>query len=171
MVNIWAAIAVAMLSSFSALVATYLNNKSTENRLKTQAELDLFKERDKLRLVKCEELYLALVKWKMTIFKIHLDWISLVDGDIDLKTLLQKAPEIDDIHSLQTSLGVYFPSLKDAFAECREKLKPANKIFFALKDGKEIEKKASRLIILDSGHEFDKSVDELLDKISEIAKF
>lgn len=171
MVNIWVTVLVAVLSSFSALAATYLNNRSTENRLKAQAEIDLFKEKNKLRLVKCEEIYLALVKWKIIIYKIHLDWISVVDGDMDLQFLAQKASEIDDIHNLQTSLGVYFPSLKDDFALCREQLKPANKVFFDLKDGKTLEKKESRLIILEAGHQFDKSVDELLDKISEIAKF
>lgn len=171
MISIGVTILVAVLSSFSALAATYLNNKSNEARLTKQAELDRYKDREKLRLEKCEYLYLELVKWKNFIFSLHMDWILLVDGYLTLSELNAKISKDKNIHELQASLGVYFPTLKKDFLYCQEQLKPANAVLFDIRDGKKINKEASRVIILDSGAKFDNAVDNLLKKLSAIANF
>jgi hypothetical protein len=164
-------ILVAFISSFSILVANYINNKSNENRIKIQAELDRNKEREKIRLAKCEEIYLNLVKWQKFIFSLHMDWISLMDGHATLEELDKKESKNCDVNALQASLGVYFPNLKHDFKACQVKLQPANKVYFDIREGKKFDRVRTRNIILESGTNFDNAVDELLLKLSAVADF
>ncbi|HDL7413959.1 TPA: hypothetical protein PXN46_001008 [Yersinia enterocolitica] len=164
----------AVLSSFSALVATYLNNSSNAKRLKIQSDLEKDKNRENLRLLKCEELYLTILKWKSNVFKIHMDWVSFVDGNIDRNELIKKIDTLDitnEILNLHVTIGVYFPSLKADFASCQDKLKPANKVYFSAQKNEISDKRKAKSIIINASKEFENNVDELLSKISSIANF
>ncbi len=170
--SIWATILVAVISSASALIAVFLSNIANEKRLITQAQLERDRDIEKLKLQKAEELYLSLTQLKLTVFKCHMDWVSLAKREISFSELAEKTNKLygeNSISTLQAKLGIYFPSLLNEFEIKRELLKPANDSYFRLAKG-EVETESERQkivqIILNSGTRFDKAIDELLIKLS-----
>lgn len=172
MISIWATILVAVLSSASALIAGFMSNRSNENRLKIQAELDRKKEFQKIRLQKSEELYFALSKYKHTIFKNHMDWVALAKDETNLNRVMDRAEEHSsgvDMFAVTAIMGIYFPSLLSRYQAARELLKPANSFYLGMVNGKinaNDDKRPYVNVILESGRKFDAAIDELLIELS-----
>lgn len=172
--SIWGTLAVAVISSGSALLAGYLTNKSNENRISKQIQLEKQRELQKTKLLKSEEIYTALHKFKIMAFKVQMDWIALAKEEITITELNKKSAErdVEDTAFLHAKLGIYFPELLDGFEKARDLHKPANDCYFKMTRGKGVSKeiKLSYVkIILDAGSKFDKEIDKLLKRLSEEA--
>lgn len=172
MISIWATIIVAVLSSSSALIAGFMSNRSNENRLKIQAELDRVKEFQKIRLQKAEELYIALGKYKNTIFNNHMDWVALAKDETDLNKVMNRSGEHSlgvDMSAVYAIMGIYFPNLLVRFDASRELLKPANSFYLDMVHGRihpNDDKRGHVNVILESGRLFDAAIDDLLIELS-----
>ncbi|WP_312041196.1 hypothetical protein [Pantoea eucalypti] len=174
MVSIWVTIIVALISSFSALVASYITNKASEKRLEIQADLDIKKEKERLKIEKCERLYLALLKWQSTIFSVHMNYIMLIDGSMVLSELNKRNNELhneDDWLAVQSTSGIYFPDLFKKITKCRGLLKPANDAFFKAKSGRVDDKIKLKNDVLRSGEEFDIELNKILLELSGKVEF
>lgn len=169
--SIWGTLAVATISSGSALLAGYLTNRSNEKRLSKQIELERQKELDKTKLIKAEELYSELLKFKTMAVKTHLQWVGLARGEVSLEDLIKGASEINqgDPTLLEAKLGIYFPELLEKFEGSRDKLNPANDCYFKMTRGTAITKEVKLSYvqtIIRSSQKFDVAIDELLKDLS-----
>ncbi|NNS05804.1 hypothetical protein [Erwinia sp. JH02] len=172
MISIWSTLLVALLSSGSALIGGLMTNRATEKRLEIQSKLESKREGYRNKLIKAEEVYASILKFKLMVFKIHMDWVAVSKGNLSLNEMNKRALEHSEEHDaimLNSMLGIYFPELQKEFNESRELLKPANQCFFKLKDVTSLsnEEKSNFVnIILDAGSKFDKSIDNILLELS-----
>lgn len=169
--NILGTLAVAIISSGSALLAGYLTNRAAEKRQDKQIELEKQRELQKTKLLKAEEIYSALHKYKMMAFTVQMDWVSLAREEITLSEMNKKAAERknEDPAFLHAKLGIYFPDLLEGFEKAREMLKPANDCYFKMIRGNALSKEVKQSYvntILNSGVKFDSEIDKILKRLS-----
>lgn len=171
MVNLWTLL-LALVPAASALIAAFMTNKATERRIEIQSRIEINKERDRIKLIKAEEVYSDILLYKKKVFLTHIDWVNFSYGlismqQLDSNTLKESEGEKNTI--ISTKLSLYFPKLYEKFDEAQRLLVPAGDCYVKMRFDEKIttdEKKSFAPIILKSGESFDKSIADLLQQLS-----
>lgn len=167
--NFWETLAVALISSSSAILASFLTNRSNESRLRLQSELDSKKEFDKVRILKAEDVFKSAGKYKGFIFNYHMNLVSYCKGEKPIKdVMVLDTDSPPNVMIIETGLAIYFPHLLSRFNQCRTILQPVNTLYFKIlrdpKIGKE-EKLGFIDSILDTGVKFDDEIDSICQEM------
>ena len=167
--NFWETLAVALISSSSAILASFLTNRSNESRLRLQSELDSKKEFEKIRISKAEEIFKSAGKYKNILFKYHTNLVSHCRGEIPIKdVMVLDSDSTPSVMVIETGLAIYFPHLLTRFNKCRTILKPANSLYFKMVDNPRmgIEEKLGFVnIIFETGIKFDDELDSICQEM------
>jgi len=146
-------------------------NKSAEKRLDKQIELERQREWQKVRIGKAEEIYASLIKFNSLIFSTHMQWVSFARKETTLDKMVEniEAQPKNDAPLMKARIGVYFPELLPDFIEIKNLTEPANKCYFSMVSGKNIDDAERRefiKIIFESNERFIAGIDSLLAKLS-----
>ena len=101
---------------FGIIVANWLNSRSQ----KAMHDLAIEKEKRATRLVKAEELYLCMVRWRKETLSAYMAFFQYLSGKIDFDTaqdlaFREKSTAKSDSEILDMLINIYFPELKDDY--------------------------------------------------------
>lgn len=108
----------AFLGFGASFVLNLYSNKWNDERLKTQMEHDLKKEKRKLMLEKGEELYVLLSRWSLKITHYQHNIMRLASGKLtrdQINDLVINDKDKFNVEVMLSKLMIYYPQIKPAY--------------------------------------------------------